>query len=97
MTSEVRTVVWGAVSPTADDAMVSALNQRSRVSLTAFRRDTIFSQHDFNSAITGTASTPIAPQGSNFELFRIASAAVTAVFNMLTPVSKKKFLCVNRR
>ena len=50
-----RTVVRGAVSPTADDSMVSALNQRSRVSLTAFRRDTIFSRHDFKFAITGAS------------------------------------------
>ena len=95
-TSEIRTVVRGAVSPKADDAMVSALNQRSRVSLTAFRRDTFFSHHDFKSAIMGPASTPIAPQGSNFELFRTASAALTPVFNMLTPVSGKKFFCVTR-
>ena len=94
-TSEMRTVVPGAVSPTADEATVSALNQRSRVSLTAFHRGTIFSRHDFKSAITGPASTPIAPHWSNFELFRTASAAVTAVFNMLIPVSEKKFLCAN--
>ena len=43
----------GAVSPTADEATVSALNQRSSVSLTAFRRDTTFSRHDFKSAIRG--------------------------------------------
>ena len=91
-----RTVVRGAVSTTADEATVSVLNQRSRVSLTAFRRDNIFSQHDFKPAITGPAFTPIAPQGSNSELFRTVSAAVTAVFSMLIPVSEKKFLCVNR-
>ena len=91
-----RTVVRGAVSPTADDATVSAPNQRSRVTFTAFLRDTFFSRHDFRSAISGPASTPIAPQGSNFELFRTASAAETAVFSMLIPVSEKKFLCVNR-
>ena len=95
-TSEIRRVVRGAASPTADDATVSALNQRSRVSFTAFLRDTIFSRHDFKSAITGPASTSIAPQGSNFELFLTESAAVTAVFSMLIPVSEKKFLCVNR-
>ena len=61
MTSEMRTVVRGAVSPTGDEATVSALNQRSRVSLTAFRRDTIFSRQDFKPATTGPASTPIAP------------------------------------
>ena len=65
--------------------------------LTAFLRDTIFSQHDFRSAITRPASTPIAPQRSNLELCRRASAAVRAVFSMLIPVSEKKFLCVNRR
>ena len=37
-----RTVVWVAVSPTAYDATVSAPNQGSRVSLTAFLRDTKF-------------------------------------------------------
>ena len=95
-TSEMRTVVRGAVSPTADEAIVSALNRHCRVSLTAFRRDTIFSRRDFKFAITGPASTPIAPQGSNLALFRTASAAVTAVFSMLIPVSEKKFLCVNR-
>ena len=95
-TSEVRTVVRGAVSPTAADATVSAPNQRSRVSLTALLHDKFFSQHDFRSAITGPSSTPIAPQGSNLALFRSASAAVTAVFSILIPVSEKKFLCVNR-
>ena len=89
MTSEMRTVVRGAVSPTADDATVSAPNQRCPVFLNAFLRDTIFSRHDFRSALTGPASTPIAPQGSNFKLFRTASAAVTAVFSMLIPVSEK--------
>ena len=95
-TSEMRTVVRGAVSPRVDDATVSAPDQRSRVSLTAFLRDIIFSQHDFRSAITRPASTPIAPQGSNLALFRTASAAVTTAFSMLTPVSEKEFLCVNR-
>ena len=85
-----RTVVRGAVSPTADEATVSALSQRSRASFTAFLRDTIFSQHDFKSANTGPASTPRAPQWSNFEPFLIASAAVTAVFSMLIAVSEKK-------
>ena len=61
--SEMRTVVRGAVSPTADKATVSALNQRSRVSFIAFLRDTIFSRHDFKSAMTGPASTTIAPKG----------------------------------
>ena len=74
-----RTVVRGAVSPTADEATVPALNQRSRASFTAFRRDTIFSRHDFKSTTTGPVSTAMAPQGSNFELFRTASEAVTAV------------------
>ena len=91
-----RTVVRGAVSPTADEATVSALKQRSRVSLTAFSCDTIFSRHDFKSAITRPAYTPIAPQGPNLALFRTASAAVTVVFTMLCPVSEKSFLCVNR-
>ena len=68
-TSEMRTVVRGAVSPTAGEVTVSALNQRSRVSCAAFLRDTIFSRHDFKSAITGPASTPIAHQGSNLTLF----------------------------
>ena len=95
-TSEMRTVVRGTVSPTADEATVSALNQRSRVSFTAFRRDTVFSRHDIKSAVTGSTYTPIAPQGSNFELFRTASAAMTAMFSMPIPVSEKKFLCVNR-
>ena len=36
-----RTVVRGAVLPTADDATVSAPNQRSRVSLAAFLRDKV--------------------------------------------------------
>ena len=93
-TSGMRTVVRGAVSPTADEATVSVVNQRSRVSLTAFLRDTIFSRLDFKVAITGPASTPIAPQGSNFELFLTASAAVTAVFSMLIAVSEKNFHCV---
>ena len=52
-TSEMRTVVRDAVSQSAHEATVSALNQRSRVSLTAFRRDTSISRHDFKSAITG--------------------------------------------
>ena len=73
-TSEMRTVVWGAVSPTADDATVSAPNQHSRVSLTDFLRDTFFSRHDFRFATTGPDSTPIAPQGSNLALFGTASA-----------------------
>ena len=95
-TSEIRRVVRGAASPTADEATVSELSQRSFVSLNAFRRDSIFSQHNFKSAITGPASTPIVPLGSNLALFRTASATVTAVFSMLIPVSEKKFLCVNR-
>ena len=95
-TSEMQTVVRGALSPTADEATVSELNQRSRVSFTAFLFDMTFSRQDFKSAITGPARTPIAPQGSNRALFRTASAAVTAVFSMLIPVSEKKLLCVNR-
>ena len=91
-----QTVVRGAVSPTADDTTVPALNQRSRVSLTAFLRDTTFSWHDYRSAITGTASRRIAPQGANLALFRTTSAAVTAVFSMVIPVSKKKLLGMNR-
>ena len=55
-TSERQTVVRGAASPTADDATVSAPNPRSRVTLTAFLRDTNFSRHDLRSAITGGAS-----------------------------------------
>ena len=93
-TSEMRTVVRGALSPTADEATVSALNQRSRVSFTAFLCDMIFLRQDFKSAITGPASTSIAPQGSNLARFRTASATVTAVFSMLIPVSEKKLLCV---
>ena len=58
-----RTVVQGAASQTADDATVSAPNQRSRVSFTAFLRDTMFCRHDLRYAITGPSSTPIAPQG----------------------------------
>ena len=77
-TSVMRTVVRGALSPTADEETVSTLNHRSRVSFTAFLWDKIFSRQDFKSAITGRASTPIAPQGSNLSLFRTASAAVTA-------------------
>ena len=94
--SEMRTVVRVAVSPTADDVTVSAPNHRSRVSFIAFLRDTIFSRHDFKSAITAPASTPFVPQGSNLALFWTASAAVIAVFKMLIPVSKKKLFCVNR-
>ena len=60
-TSEKRTVVRGAVSPTADEATVSALNQRSHISLTSFRRDTIFSRQDFKFVIMGPAFTLIAP------------------------------------
>ena len=95
-TSEMWTVVRGAVSPTDDNATVSALNQRSRVSFIAFLRDNIFSRHEFKSAITELASTPITSQGSNLAVFWTASAAVTALFNMLIPVSEKKLLCVNR-
>ena len=89
-TSEMRTIVRGALSPTADEATVSALNQRSHVFFTAFLFDMIFSRQDFKSAFTGPASTSIAPQGSNLALFRTASAAVTAVFSLLIPVSDKK-------
>ena len=89
-TSEMRTVVRGALSPTVDEATVSALNHCSRVSVTAFLWDKIFSRQDFQSMVTGPASTSIAPQGSNLALFRTASAAVTAVFSMLIPVSEKK-------
>ena len=60
-----RTVVWAAASPTADDATVSAPDQRSRVSLTAFLRDTFSSRHYIESAIAGPASTRITHQGSN--------------------------------
>ena len=68
----------------------------SRVPLTALLSSTTFSRHDVRSSSTGLASTPIAPQSSNSELCRTASAAATAVFNMLIPVSEKKLLCVNR-
>ena len=95
-TSEKRTVGRGALSPTADEATVSALNQHSRVSFTAFLCDISFSRQDFKSAFTGPASTSIAPQGSNLALFRTSSAAVTAVFSMLIPVSEKKLLSVNK-
>ena len=91
-----RKVVQGDASPTADNATVSAPNHRSRVSLTVFLRSTTFSRYDIRSAITGPTSIPIALQGSNSELCRTASAAATAVFNMLILVSEKKFLCVNR-
>ena len=92
-----RTVVRAAASTTADDATVfSAPNHRSRVSLTALLRSKTFSQQDLRSAITGPASSPIALQGLNSALCRTASAAAAAVFNMLFPVSEKKFLCVNR-
>ena len=75
-TSEMRTLVWGAVSPTADEATVSALNQRSRVSFIAYLCEITFSGQDFKSATTGPASTPIVPQGSNIAMFWTASAAV---------------------
>ena len=91
-----RTVVRGTASPTADGSTVSAPNHCSRVSLTAFHHDIKFSRHDLRLASMGPASTPIALQGSISELCRTASAAGTAVFNMLIPVSVKKFLCVNR-
>ena len=93
-TSEMRTVVRGALSPTAHEATVSVLNQRSRASFTAFLCDMTFSRQDFKSAITGPASTSIAPRGSNLPLFRTAYAAVTAVFSMLIPVAEKKLLSV---
>ena len=51
---------------------------------------------ELKSATTGPASTSKAPQGSNLALFRTASAAVTAVFSMLIPVSEKELLCVNK-
>ena len=95
-TSEMGTVVRGALSPTADESTVSALNQRSRVSFTAFLCHVTFSRQDFKSTITGPASTSVTPQGSNVALFRTASAAVTAVFSILIPVSEKKLLCVNK-
>ena len=95
-TSEMRTVMRGVASPTADDATVSASNHRFCVSMAAFLRSTTFYRQHFRSAITGPASDPIAPQGSNSELCRTASAAATEVFNMLIPVSEKEFLCVKR-
>ena len=95
-TSEMRTVVRGALLPTSNEATGSALNHRSRVSFTAFLWDKIFSRQDFRLAITGPVSTLIAPQGSNLLLFRTASAAVTTVFSKLIPVSEKKLLCVNK-
>ena len=68
--------------------------------------DCLSSQHDFlpirlkisyhGSNSTHLFSTAIARQGSNSELCQTTSAAATAVFNMLIPVSEKKFLCVNR-
>ena len=94
-TAVMQTVVRGALSPTADEATVSALNHRSRVSYTAFLWEIIFSRQDFKSMITGPASTSTAPQGSNLALFRTTSAAVTAVFSMLIPLSEKKLLCGN--
>ena len=95
-TSELRTVVWGAASPTVDDATVPAPNQRCRVSLNVFLRSTTILQHALRSAITGPASIPKALEGSNSELCPTASAVVTAVFSMLIPVSEKKFLWVSR-
>ena len=76
-TTEMRTNVPSAASLTADDATNSAPNHRSRVSLTAFLRDRTFARHNLRSPIKGLASTPIAPQGSNSELCRTASAAAT--------------------
>ena len=92
-----RTVMRGAASATADDATVCAPNNHSCVILTAILRDTFFSRYDLRSAITGPASTLIAPQWSNSELCRTALAAATAVFSMLIPVSEKKFIGLNRR
>ena len=86
----------GCSLTTSDDATVSAPNHRSRASSTAFRLDPTSSRHDSRSAITGPASILTAPQRLISELCRTASAAVTAVFKMLIPVSEKKFLCVNR-
>ena len=82
----------GAASPTAGDAKVSAPNQRSRVTLTAFLRRTTFSRHDLGLAITEPASTPIGLQGSNLELCQIESTPATAVFKIPIPVSEKKYL-----
>ena len=69
--------------------------QRSRVPLTAFLHDTIFSArpHICN---YGNSLYTKSPQGSKLALFRTTSAAVTVVFSMLIPVSEKKLLCVNR-
>ena len=95
-TSEMRTAMRGAASPTADDSTVSSPNQRSQVSFTLFLCGTTFSRHDSWSATTGSASTLIAPLESNSELCRTTTAAVTAVFDMLIPVSEEKFLCKQR-
>ena len=91
-------VVQGAASPTADDATVNAPNHHPCVSLTVsvFLRSTTLSWGDLRPASTGPAPAPIGLQGSSSELCRTASAAPTAVFNMLIPVSEKKFHCVNR-
>ena len=89
--SEMRIVVQGAASPTADDSTVSAPNHRYRVSLTGFLCHKTFFRHDVRSAITGPASTLITPQGPNSELCRTASAATTAVFNMLIPFNMNSF------
>ena len=93
-TSETRTVLLGAPSPTADEATVSPLNHRSRVPFTAFLCAKTFWWQDFKSIMTGPAPTPIAPQGSKWLLCRTASAAVTALFNIPIPVSEKKLLWV---
>ena len=90
-----RTVVRGTVSPTADEATVSALNQRSRVSHRLPPRYIYLSARlqIFN---YGASLYTKSPQGSNLALFRTASAAVTAVFSILILVAEKKFPCLNR-
>ena len=94
-TSEIRTVVRGAASPTTENGTLSAPNHRYRVFLTVFLRHKTFSRQDFRSSNTWPASTPIAVEGLNSELCLTASAAAIVAFNMLIPVSEKKFFSVN--
>ena len=63
MTSEMWTVVRGAVSTTADEVTVSALNQRSRVSLTDFRRDTFSLGTTSNLQLRGQPLHQLLPKG----------------------------------
>ena len=91
-TSEIQTVARCAASPNVDGATLSAPKLRSCLSLTVFLRSKNFSQQDFRSSITGSASNPVVIQGSKSEMCRTAAPAATAVFSMLIPVSEKKLL-----